>query len=247
MIKQLRDITIIDIDENRFLGISCDSCGGVGEKEHDYVAAPAVVVGEQTAKVALAELLCMGFTPMVLSDGLCVEMEDTGRKIIEGFNKTIGMLRHSNVHLTGSTEENMKTVQTSIGVTGIGIIEKSKIKYKKTQNGDFCVLLGVPLVGLDVINNPDKILSISDYEILSQLDFVKEILPVGSKGIDFEINLLCECNDLKLNKNRNISADLTTSGGPSCCCVLSIEKDHLDKLEALIDKPIETLGVFVEA
>ena len=112
IIKQIRDITLIDIDENRYMGISCDSCGGIGEKEHDMVKAPAVIVGEQTAKVVLAELLSMGFEPLVLSDGLSVEMNDTGKKIIEGFNNTINLLKHSKVHLTGSTEENMKTVQT---------------------------------------------------------------------------------------------------------------------------------------
>lgn len=244
IIKQIRDITIIDIDENRYLGISCDSCGGIGEKDHDEVKAPTVIVGEQTAKVVLAELLSMGFEPLVLSDGLAVEMNDTGKKIIEGFTNTINLLKHSKVHLTGSTEENIKTVQTSIGTTGIGIVEKKKLKYKKTSNGDCCVALGLPLVGYEVLKNPDKILSISDFEIISRLDYVKEIIPVGSKGAAYEINQLCECNNLAIEFLEDINFDLNHSGGPSCSCILSIQSNDVSKLREIINKPFKILGVF---
>ena len=244
VINQIRDITIIDIDENRFLGISCDSCGGIGEKEHDNVKAPTVIVGEQTAKVVLAELLSMGFDPLVLSDGLAVEMNDTGKKIIEGFTNTINLLKHSKVHLTGSTEENIKTVQTSMGTTGIGIVDKKYLKYKKTSAGDLCVAIGLPLVGYDVLKNPDKIMSIEDFELLSKLDYVNEIIPVGSKGAEYEISVLCECNNLSLQYNDSFSFDLKHSGGPSCSCILSINKENVDKLKALIEKPFEILGTF---
>lgn len=245
IIKQIRDISLIDIDENRYLGVSCDSCGGIGEKEHDMVKAPTVIVGEQTAKVVLAELLSMGFEPLILSDGLAVEMNDTGKKIIEGFTNTVNLLKHSKVHLTGSTEENMITVQTSIGTTGIGIVSKNKLKYKKTSAGDLCAAIGLPLVGYDVLKNPDKIMSIEDFEKISMLDYVNEIIPVGSKGADYEINELCSCNNLNIKYMNDIKYDLYHSGGPSCSCILSISEKDLPLLKALIDKPIEVLGIFV--
>ncbi len=246
IIKQIRDITLIDIDENRYLGISCDSCGGIGEKEHDMVKAPTVIVGEQTAKVVLAELLSMGFEPLVLSDGLAVEMNDTGQKIIEGFNNTVNMLKHSKVHLTGSTEENMKTVQTSIGTTGIGIVAKDKLKFKKTSAEDLCIAIGLPLVGYEVLKNPDKIMSIEDFETISRLDYINEIIPVGSKGAAYEINELCKCNNLAIEYRNDISYDIKHSGGPSCSCILSIEEKNLYLLKELIYKPIEILGKFIE-
>ena len=245
IIKQIRDITLIDIDENRYMGISCDSCGGIGEKEHDEVKAPTVIVGEQTAKVVLAELLSMGFEPLVLSDGLAVEMNDTGKRIIEGFTNTINLLKHSKVHLTGSTEENMKTVQTSIGTTGIGIVKKEKLKFKKTCADNLCVAVGLPLVGYEVLNNPDKIMSIEDFETLSRLDYINEIIPVGSKGAAYEITELCQCNNLELEYEDNISYDIKHSGGPSCSCILSIDKKDLELLKKLIKKPIEVLGKFL--
>ncbi|QSX05418.1 selenophosphate synthase [Sedimentibacter sp. zth1] len=243
-IKQVRDLTLIDIDEERYIGISCDSCGGIGEKEHDTIKASSVIVGEQTAKVVLAELLSMGFQPLVLSDGLAVEMNDTGKNIIKGFNNTINLLKNTNVHLTGSTEENAKTVQTSIGTTGVGIIDKAKLKYKKTSKNDICVSIGLPLVGPDVIANPDKIMTITDYETLKNCDFTNEIVPVGSKGISYELDTLCQCNSLKFKYSDYISIDLNKSGGPSCSCIVSISEKNLDKLKALISINIEVLGKF---
>lgn len=245
LIKQIRDISLIDIDENRYLGVACDSCGAIGEKEHDVVKASPIIVGEQTAKVVLAELLSMGFEPILLSDGLSVEMEDTGKKIIEGFKKTMNQLKHSKVHLTGSTEENMKTVQTSMGVTGIGIVAKDKLKYKKSSTGDLCVAIGLPLVGYEVLKNIDKVMSIEDFEKISRLDYIKEIIPVGSKGAGYEISELCSCNGLNIKYKENISYNIKCSGGPSCSCILSINEIDLPLLKTLINKPIEILGIFI--
>lgn len=243
-IKQLRDITIIDLDDNRYLGISCDSCGGIGEKEHDTVKASTVLVGEQTAKVVLAELLSMGFKPLVLSDGLAVEMNDTGKKIIQGFSNTINLLRHNNIHMTGSTEENIKTVQTSIGTTGIGIVDKNNLKYKKTKSNDICILIGLPLLGYDVVNNPDKVMSIKDFEILSMSEFVHEMIPIGSKGTSYEISVMCDCNDLKFIKKDDLDFDFKKSGGPSCSCIVSCAKENIEIIRNLVTKPSMVLGWF---
>jgi len=248
-IKQVRDLTLISIDENRYMGISCDSCGAIGNKEYDVVKAPPHIVAYQTAKVVLAELLSMGFEPILLSDGLAVEMNNTGKELIEGFSKALSMLKTCKVHMTGSTEENMKTVQTSMGVTCIGICDKNKLKYKKTKVNNICVnnicvLLGLPLVGNDVVNNPDKILDISDYENLYLSSFINEILPIGSRGISSELNDLCEYNNLKFMYNNDITIDISTSAGPSCCCILTIDSNDIDNLKKLINKPIELLGSF---
>ena len=197
-IKQIRDITVIEFDKMKYLGIACDSCGGIGYKEHDVVKASPQVTAYQTGKVVLAELMSMGFTPFILADGLAVEMNDTGRQLIEGFNEVLSKLSFS-VHLTGSTEENIKTVQTSMGVTCI-----DKLKYNKTKSDDICLLVGLPMVGNEVLNNPDIILDIDDFEKLFQCDCIKEMLPVGSRGIEAELNDLLKYNGLKFKYESNI-------------------------------------------
>lgn len=243
-IKQIRDLTVIDFDENKYLGISCDSCGGIGLKEHDFVKADPQLVAYQTGKVALAELMSMGFTPTILANGLAVEMNDTGKQLIEGFNKLLAKLKTAKVHLTGSTEENIKTVQTSLGITCIGMCKKDKLKYKKTVKGDVCLLAGIPLVGNDVVNNPDKILDIDDFENLYLCDYIKEMLPVGSRGISSELNDLCIYNNLEIRLNENIFIDLIHSGGPSCSCIVTIDEKYADIIKNLVKKPVNFIGTF---
>lgn len=243
-IKQTRDLTLLSIDDKRYLGISCDSCGAIGFKEHDVVKASPQITAYHTAKVVLAELMSMGFTPLVLADGLAVEMDDTGRQLIEGFNEALSELKTCKVHLTGSTEENIKTVQTSMGVTGIGICDKEKLKYKKTIKNDICLLIGIPLVGNDVVNNPDKIMGITDYESLYLSDIIKEILPIGSRGISAELDELCGYNNLSFIYEQNITVDLKKSGGPSTCCIITIDKKNIERVKSLTDKSVQVLGCF---
>lgn len=243
-IKQIRDLTVIDFDETRYLGIACDSCGGIGLKEHDMVKASPQLVAYQTGKVVLAELMSMGFTPMIMADGLAVEMNDTGKQLIEGFNEVLSKLKTTKVHLTGSTEENIKTVQTSMGVTCIGMCDKNKLKYKKTERNDVCILIGLPLVGNDVVNNPDKILDIDDFETLYLCDYIKEMLPVGSRGTSAELKDLCDYNNLNIKLEQTINVDLNHSGGPSCSCIITTDEKYVAIVKNLINKPVNFIGTF---
>jgi hypothetical protein len=243
-IKQIRDITIIDFDENKYLGIACDSCGGIGYKEQDVVKAPPKLAAYQTGKVILAELMSMGFTPFILADGLAVEMNDTGKQLIEGFNEVLKKLHYS-VHLTGSTEENIRTVQTAMGVTGIGFCDKDKLKFNKTESGDICLLAGLPMVGNEVLNNPDKILDIDDFEKMFLCDYIKEMLPVGSRGIEAELNDLLKYNGLGFIYENNISIDFKKSGGPSCSCIVTLNRKNIENIQRIIKKPINIIGLFI--
>ncbi|HNZ82926.1 MAG TPA: selenophosphate synthase [Sedimentibacter sp.] len=243
-IRQIRDITIIDYDHKSYLGIACDSCGGIGYKEHDLVKASPQLTAYHTGKVVLAELMSMGFTPFILADGLAVEMNNTGRQLIEGFNEVLSKLSF-NVHLTGSTEENIKTVQTSMGVTCIGFCSKDKLKFKKTKTGDICLLVGLPMVGNEVLQNPDKILDIDDFEKLYLCDYINEMLPIGSRGIECELNDLLKDNKLKFEYESSISIDLKKSGGPSTSCLVTLRMENLGIIKGIIKKPINVIGSFL--
>lgn len=243
-IKQIRDITIINFDENTYLGIACDSCGGIGYKEHDLVKASPQLTAYHTGKVVLAELMSMGFTPFILADGLAVEMNDTGKQLIEGFNQALSKLSFK-VHLTGSTEENIKTVQTSMGVTCIGLCNKDNLKFNRTKGGDLCLLAGLPMVGNEVVNKPDKILDVDDFEKLFNCPLIKEMLPVGSRGIESELNDLLKSNGLEFKYEDDHKLDLKKSGGPSCSCIITVGKDDLEEVRNIIDKPITIIGTFI--
>ena len=87
-------------------------------------------------------------------------------------------------------------------------------------------------------------MSVSDFETLGCTDYINEIIPVGSKGIAYEIQVMCDCNNISFIQNENIAVDLKKSGGPSCSCIVSIEENNLELLKKLVDKPMEILGRF---
>jgi selenophosphate synthase len=148
------------------------------------------------------------------------------------------------VHLTGSTEENIKTVQTSMGVTCIGFCNKNKLKFNKTKSGDICLLVGLPMVGKEVLQNADKILDMDDFEKLFNCDFIKEMLPVGSRGIECELNDLLKDNKLNFKYEKSISIDLIKSGGPSTSCIVTLSSENFDKIKSIIKKPLNLIGSF---
>ena len=84
--------------------------------------------------------------------------------------------------LTGSTEDNVPTVQTGIGVVVIGFVSATDFKPGSSQNGDIVVCIGKPK------SAPDDEVDLDDPEIsdtvcirtLAELDYIHDILPVGS-------------------------------------------------------------------
>lgn len=59
--------------------VSCDSCGGIGEKELDILKVPHRLVGQLTARVALMEIICTGADPKIMTVAISAESEPTGR------------------------------------------------------------------------------------------------------------------------------------------------------------------------
>ncbi|NLB33023.1 MAG: selenophosphate synthase, partial [Tissierellia bacterium] len=133
----------------------------------------------------------------------------------------------------------------SMGITCIGLCDKDKLKFNKTKSGDLCLIIGLPMVGNEVVNNPDKALDIEDFEKLFHCDFIKEMLPVGSRGIECELNDLLKYNGLNFKYESNLSIDLKKSGGPSTSCIVTLSKDNLEEIKSIIKKPINIIGSFL--
>ncbi|NLN15929.1 MAG: alpha-ribazole-5-phosphate synthase, partial [Firmicutes bacterium] len=80
-VRQLRDVTVIDMADGSLLVVACDSLGAIGSKENDLVKVPGYVVGRMTSRVALLEVMSTGARPLVLINALAVEMTPTGEEI----------------------------------------------------------------------------------------------------------------------------------------------------------------------
>ena len=179
-IMKIRDLTLIDLDEKNIMVVSCDSCGGIGNKRNDVFKAPPYIVGKMTARVAILEVLCTGAKIITITDAVCNEMEPTGKEIIKGIKDELKDANIDKVVLTGSTEENFKTSATALGITAIGLVEKRKLKVNTIKEEAIIVSIGLPKVGDEIDLSGDK--EIIDYKTIKELlniDCVYEIVPVG--------------------------------------------------------------------
>lgn len=247
MIKNFRDLTLISVDSS-VIAIACDSCGGIGEKEHDIIKVDPEITGYYTACVTLSEIIAVGATPITVIDTLSVEMEETGKKIIKGIRKAIKEIDlDDEVLITGSTEENIPVTLTGIGLTALGKINTKNWKQPKAKNNDYIIVIGKPKVGNEVLKDKGEILTLGHLIEIKKLDFITDILPVGSKGILHEVNEMARTSQLEFEIDKNCNIDLHTSGGPATCAVIAINPDYYKQLKSTIELPITKIGHFVSS
>jgi len=241
-----RDLQLIEIDNNNYLTVACDSCGGVGLKTYDTVKVNPEITGYFTARVVLLETLAVGGEVISLINTLSVEMEDTGKRIINGIKDALNEANIKDTIITGSTEENFLVETTGIGMTIIGKVPKIKINNKKINNGDLAITIGLPKFGNELVNDElilkkQEIFSINDLPIVHQ--YSNDCIPVGSKGIKYECELLAK--EYKLNfELTNMSIDVNKSAGPATTLVVAITEDNLKMLQKKIKTPINIVGKF---
>ncbi|KNF07904.1 alpha-ribazole kinase [Gottschalkia purinilytica] len=246
-ITRHRDLTLIDINNDQFLVISCDSSGGIGNKENDVVKVSPEIVGYYTTQVALMEILAFGAKPITIVDTLSVEMSNTGEKIINGIKQVLEPLNFDISNLvTGSTEENIPVSQTGMGITIIGIVDKNKWRKPYTQAGLLSVVVGLPKVGDEVIADKNKtIMSVSKLLELKEKEYIKEILPVGSRGILYELEQMAKTNNINFELENETNIDLKKSGGPSTCVIISIEESKYEEFKKSFSIPVNKIGRFI--
>lgn len=243
MIEKYRDLVIIYENEVAYV-ISCDSLGAIGNKKHDILKIDEEIVGRTTVKVALSEVLCLGAKPIVISDTLSVEMDPTGQKILIGIKSELEENGISDIVFTGSTEENFPTSMTGIGITVIAKANIEDLKIKRIKAGMHISLLGYPRVGSEVLSSND-VLTLKDYIKISKSREIVEAIPVGSKGISYEIGILEKISGLKVEANFPQHLDVLKSGGPSTCCIVVHSEKDTGSVKGLTDKPLTYIGVVI--
>jgi hypothetical protein len=240
-ITKIRDISIIQLKYS-IIAVTCDSCGAIGNKKNDIVQIDPTLMARETAKVSMAELISIGAEPVMISNGLCVEMHPTGGKIIQGIQMVIDALPDYNIGITGSTEDNIPTSQTGIGLTTIGTLDSiNDLKINFILDDYIIALIGIPLFGEEFARNINNVLTITDYYLLRGKKYIKDLVPVGSKGILYEINSLCKISGYEYRLKDKIDIDLEKSAGSSTCCIVTISKEDVDKLASDFRHRIITL------
>ena len=237
----------MDMPDRSLLIVACDSLGGIGPKPQDTVQVPGYIVGRFSARVPLMEVMASGARPQVLVNTLCVEMFPAGQEIITGIEDEI---RSGNLDIpvvTGSTEENVETCQTGVGITVMGLLTPDRnLRLGSAAKGDLVICVGRPKVGCEVRLEDKEIVNLPVLQSILELDYVDEILPVGSKGIAYEAKLLAQTAglDLELSKVNTLGPPLdpAKSAGPATCLLCSLPPDCLPQFRRDIDRPVAVIG-----
>lgn len=246
-ITKFRDLTLIHINDDQIMVIACDSSGGIGNKEFDVVKVDPEIVGFYTTQVALMEILAIGAEPITVVNALAVERNPTGERIIKGVKKALEPLNLSEDKIiTGSTEENMPVCQTAMGMTIIGIIDRVNFRKSSAKKQHIAVSVGIPKVGDDVISDKGKeILSIKLLLELVKDNNIYEVLPVGSKGILYELGEMARTSDLNFELEEEIEIDIHKSAGPGTCAIISIDENYYSIIKKNFPIPINRIGKFL--
>jgi hypothetical protein len=242
---QIRDLTVVDILDGFYLVTAVDSDGAVGPKEHDVVHVGGYECGRFGTRVPLMEILACGAIPIAAFDQLSVEMFPTGQEIIRGVRDELTSVGLPNdFPLSGSTEDNLPTVQTGMGVVIVGIVAKSDFRPGSSKSGDNIYCIGIPKSG------PDDIIRLDDSEIADAKTVtsvcrsipVHDVLPVGSKGISYEADQLGTTAHRTVTMKDDCPLSLEKSGGPTTCFLISIAGAQTEILKDLAKKPVFHVG-----
>lgn len=241
-ISRYRDLTIVS-DHNNKLVIACDSSGAIGPKPLDAIKCDGQTLGRFLARVVLMELISVGAQPIVLIDTLSVEMNPTGKEIIKGIIEEAKQIDLDTEQiLNGSTEENVPVRQTGAGITAIG--QGDKLHCESYIN-DSVVCVGIPKVGNEISLGDPEICDLQVIKRLRDIKGVHEIVPVGSKGIAYELEGLLQRNRLFLKEVKS-RLDIQKSAGPVTCVLLTVNNKDLNIIQTITPQPVTILGRLVD-
>jgi len=239
-VRRVRDLTVMELDAERLLVIACDSVGSIGPKPADRYPASARTVAHFAARVPLVEVLAAGARPEVIVDTLSVEMHPTGAEMIAEFQAVAAELGLGPERVTGSTEDNVTSDATGVGVTVIASATRDDLRPGRALPGDRVYCVGRPT------SAPQDRVEIGDPRMVSlgllarivELAGVGDALPVGSRGVGHELGVLAESNGLTLLEVRH-ELDLARSGGPASCVLVTVRPSAATRLHQLVDGAVD--------
>lgn len=244
---RVRDLTLLSLLGGIYLVIACDSNASIGEKPHDALSKPYAEVGTSALKVPMMEVLAAGAVPILVINALCMEMEPSGRKFIEAMS---GELKRCGfdpeMMLTGSTEDNVLTSQSGIGVTVIGLAYEERLRLGRSRAGDEVLCVGNPKGGVKIPYSEfdADIASISTVIALNDVAEVHEILPVGSKGVVYEARQLAQTAESEFQLADDLpSINLYDSAGASTAVLVSTLPAHVSNVVEAVSVPVFAIGM----
>lgn len=229
-----RDITIQKFG-SEYLVMAADNSGAIGNLPHDEVKVPYDIISAFGARVCLMEILASGAEPFSFIIH-SFNGEKAWDELLQGAERTFSEAGLKNIEITGSTESNMSMLQSASSFTLLARAREEELRIHRTPQEARFAVIGVPLVGSEVVSRREEVLPLSLFTALLKMEGIHEILPVGSKGIAAEVALLAGASrqftcELKLNK----------SAGPSTCAIISYRSDQQAEIQQRCGKHFHPL------
>ena len=229
-VRAVRDLLIVD--EPGSIVLACDSVGGIGPKEHDSFPAEAWTTAHFATRVPLLEVICAGGQPLAVINALCIAGDETGQEMIEAVRALAaeaGVPAHA---VSGSTEDNVPTTATGIGVTVLGRLTGAT--ERRSRPGDVVLCAGLPRSAPEHTLYPGhpEVVPIPEVQAAVATGIAHDALPVGSKGLVWEVQQLAATSNLEVHWAPERPVDVHASGGPSSCVLLSCSAADADRLRA---------------
>ncbi|MTV51004.1 alpha-ribazole kinase [Heliobacillus mobilis] len=243
---QGRDVEVVFLAADQCMVAACDSCGAIGDKEFDVVPVPQYIVGRFTTRVALLEVLSVGAIPAVVTVAISNEPSPTGEEILAGVRDELKEIGKPDLPVVISTEKNIPTKQTGVGVTVVGAVERKGLRIGTTQPGDRMYCLGLPKVGPEVQRADDEEIAQASHILkLFQVEGIHDVLPVGSRGIRAEAKTLAEGLGCCFSEWPPSGLDLEKSAGPSTCVLFTACPEV--QLDEFTGTPLQVIGEVIQS
>lgn len=233
MTQRLRDLLLVDIPGR--LVIACDVIGGIGNKPHDSVPTDPRTCANFGFRVPMLELLCSGARPVAVVDTLSVERHPTGQIMIDEILRLAAEAGLGPEAVTGSTEDNVVTTATGLGITILGVLAPGA-GLPMARRGDVVVCLGEPRSAPAdrlYISHPAMV-TIAEVKRLLDTGLVHDALPVGSRGVGHELAEMAAHSGTQVRHDPASSIPPEQSAGPASCVLISCSPGDQETLKALV-------------
>jgi hypothetical protein len=223
-----RDVAIIPWNDEEDLVIATDNSGSTGMRNQDVVQVPYDIVSYFSFRVAWMECVAAGAEPIavVLHN---FSGDEAWKQLIKGIERGMKELEINELQITGSTETNFSFALSAVGMSIIGRRKKEIREEFMGDNGHEKIkaaVIGEPLVGIDVIKNK-HVAPLKLFQWFAGQRDVLSLLPVGSKGILYELKQLFAGQSWRFTTD----LDMEQTSGPATCFIVAYKEEASEKVK----------------
>jgi hypothetical protein len=226
----MRDVLSLPFNDKEFIVVASDNSGSIGNKPGDSVYTDYETVAYYSVRVAAMECISAGARPFaVMLQNFCGE--DAWKELELGVKKGLAELKLPDVKITGSTETNFTLNQSAVGLSVLGkttSLVSGPLIYTEDLR---LAVIGSPLVGGEVLERSGDAAPLSLFAQLHSFGY-PVLLPVGSKGILYELNKLF-ANRTFTKEKLIAELDMLKSSGPATCFIIVFPLEKEEEIKSI--------------